>query len=146
MKVPDKWWSYPTESESGKTIIVTGHDGLDNVIESGKYIYRLDVSWKYDALPDGMPTDEDAEMMEKVTDALTEELKRDKAVVLTGIYTGDGRRDWVFYTKNLRIFSSLFNRALESLPQLPLLIEASEDAGWEEYRDMREATYVPDEE
>lgn len=146
MKVPDKWWSYPAESESGKTIIVTGHDGLDNVIESGKYIYRLDVSWKYDALPDGMPTDEDAEMMEKVTDALTEELKRDKAVVLTGIYTGDGRRDWVFYTKNLRIFSSLFNRALESLPQLPLLIEASEDAGWEEYRDMREATYVPDEE
>ncbi|MDE5877299.1 MAG: DUF695 domain-containing protein [Muribaculaceae bacterium] len=146
MKVPDKWWSYPAESESGRTIIVTGHDGLDSVIESGKYIYRLDVSWQYDALSDGMPTDEDAEMMEKVTDSLTEELKRDKAVVMTGIYTGDGRRDWVFYTKNLRIFSALFNRALESLPQLPLLIEASEDAAWEEYRDMREATYVPDEE
>lgn len=146
MKIPDKWWSYPAEGENGRTVIVTGHDGLDSVIASGKYIYRLDVSWQYDALPDGMPTDEDAEMMEKVTDALTEELKRDKAVVMTGIYTGDGRRDWVFYTKNLRIFSALFNRALESLPQLPLLIEASEDAEWEEYREMRETTYVPDEE
>ena len=146
MKIPDKWWSYPAEGENGRTVIVTGHDGLDSVIESGKYIYRLDVSWQYDALPDGMPTDEDAEMMEKVTDALIEELKRDKAVVMTGIYTGDGRRDWVFYTKNLRIFSALFNRALESLPQLPLLIEASEDAEWEEYREMRETTYVPDEE
>ncbi len=62
-----------------------------------------------------------------------------------GIYTGDGRRDWVFYTKNLKIFSLVFNKALESLPVMPLLIEAEEDAGWEEYLHLRSETYVPDE-
>lgn len=142
----EKWWSYPAEGESGKTIIVTGHDGIDKFRESGKYIYRIDVSWKYNALPDGMPEEEDAKLMEEVTDALTDALKKDKVAVMTGIYTGDGSRDWVFYTKNLKIFSIVFNKALENLPTIPFLIEAEEDSAWEEYTHMREETYVPDEE
>lgn len=142
----EKYWSYPAESESGKTIIVTGRDGIDKFRESGKYVYRIDVSWRYNALPDGMPEDADARLMEEVTDALSEAFRKDKVAVLTGIYTGDGSRDWVFYTKNLRIFSTVFNKALEELPTVPFVIEAAEDAEWEEYTDMREQTYVPDEE
>ncbi|MDE6228126.1 MAG: DUF695 domain-containing protein [Muribaculaceae bacterium] len=142
----ERYWSFPAESESGKTIIVTGRDDVDKFRDSGKYIYRIDVSWKYNALPDGMPEDEDAKLMEEVTDALTDALKKDKVAVLTGIYTGDGSRDWVFYTKNLKIFSIVFNKALEELPTIPLVIEAEEDSDWEEYTHMREETYVPDEE
>lgn len=142
----ERYWSFPAESESGKTIIVTGRDDLDKFRDSGKYIYRIDVSWKYNALPDGMPEDEDAKLMEEVTDALTYALKKDKVAVLTGIYTGDGSRDWVFYTKNLKIFSIVFNKALEELPTIPFVIEAEEDSDWEEYTHMREETYVPDEE
>ena len=64
---------------------------------------------------------------------------------MTGIYTGDGRRDWIFYTKNLKIFSVVFNKALEPLDQMPLEIEAEEDGDWSEYREMRDMTYVPPE-
>lgn len=146
MKTTDKWWSYPAESESGNTVIVTGRDRIDDFMKSGKYIYRIDVTWNYDALPGGMPEDEDAHLMEQVTDALSAAFKKDKVAVMTGIYTGDGRRDWVFYTKNLKIFSIVFNKALEELPVIPIVIEAEEDAGWEEYLHMREETYVPEEE
>ncbi|MDE6443604.1 MAG: DUF695 domain-containing protein [Muribaculaceae bacterium] len=142
----EKWWSYPCVSDNGMTIIVTGHDGMDKFRESGKYRYRIDVTWKYNALPDGMPEEEDARLMEEVTDALTEALKKDKVAVMTGIYTGDGSRDWVLYTKNLKIFSIVFNKALEQLPAIPFLIEAEEDPDWEEYTHMREETYIPDEE
>lgn len=145
MKKTDKWWSYPAEGEAGKTVIVTGRDCIDDFRESGKYIYRIDVSWAYNALPDGMPEDDDARLMEEVTDALLEAFKKDKVGVVTGIYTGDGKRDWVMYTKNLKIFSIVFNKALEELPTVPFVIEASEDKDWEEYTEMREATYVPDE-
>lgn len=145
MKHTDKWWSYPAEGESGRTVIVTGRDAIDDWRESGKYVYRIDVSWNYDSEPDGMPSDEDARRMEEATDALLEAFRKDKVAVMTGIYTGDGRRDWVFYTKNLKIFSLVFNKALEDLPTLPILIEAEEDAGWEEYLNMRSETYVPDE-
>lgn len=146
MKIPDKWWSYPAESESGNTLIVTGHDGLDEVMRNGRYKYRVDVSWDYRPKADGMPVDSDAEMMERVTDAFAATLDKDQAAVMTGIYTGDGRRDWIFYTLSLHIFQKIINRALDELPLLPLEIDASEDPDWSEYREMRESTYIPDEE
>ena len=141
----DKWWTYPAESEDGKTIIVTGRDNIDKFRQNGKYIYRINVTWKYTSLPNGMPEDDDARLMEKVTDRLLEELKKDKVAVMTGIYTGDGSRDWVFYCKNLAIFNRVFNRALEELPTIPFIIEAEEDKDWEEYNHMREETYIPEE-
>ncbi len=145
MKTTDKWWSYPAEAENGRTVIVTGRDRIDHFRDSGKYIYRINVTWDYTPLPDGMPEDDDAKLMEEVTDALLEAFRKDTVAVMTGIYTGDGRRDWVFYTKNLKIFSTVFNRALSELPTVPIVIDAEEDADWEEYTHMREETYVPDE-
>lgn len=132
--------------ESGRIIIVTGRDRIEDYKDSGKYVYRIDVCWEYNSLPDGMPEDDDATLMEEATDALIEAFKKDRVAVMTGIYTGDGKRDWVFYTKNLKIFSIVFNNALESLPTIPIVIDAEEDADWEEYTHMREETYVPDEE
>ncbi|MEE1023255.1 MAG: DUF695 domain-containing protein [Muribaculaceae bacterium] len=142
MKIPDKWWSAPAEGDNGKTVIVTGLDGVDALRGSGKYIYRLDVSWDYDPLPSGMPSDDDARLMEQATDSLIAAFKKNKAAVMTGIYTGDGRRDWIFYCLNLRVFSGVFNKALADLPQMPLKIEATEDPEWEEYLTMRENTYI----
>lgn len=145
MKTTDKWWTYPAEGESGKTILVTGRDDIDHFRETGKYVYRINVSWDYNALPDGMPEESDALLMEQVTDALLSSLKKDKVAVMTGIYTGEGRRDWIFYCKNLMIFNKIFNKALEDLPTIPFLIEAEEDKDWEEYTHMREETYIPPE-
>lgn len=71
-----------------------------------------------------MPEDNDAEAVEKATDALLDEFKRDKVAYMTGIYTGDGRRDWVFYTQNLNIFGRVLNRALA-----PLRTDASSHRG-----------------
>lgn len=139
----NRWWTFPAQAENGRTVMVTGRDGMDKIRESGKYIYRIDVKWDYNAKADGFPDDADAKLMELATDAFQKALKNDKAAYMTGIYTGDGRRDWVFYTKNLKIFSIIFNKALEELDQMPLVIEAEEDAGWEEYLQMREETYIP---
>lgn len=115
-------------------------------MNSGKYKFRIDISWEYDSLPDGMPDNTSAAILEQFTDALQTEFHKDPVAVMTGIYTGDGKRDWVFYTLNLRIFSKVFNRALEPLDIIPLQINAEEDADWEEYRHMREETYIPESE
>ena len=140
----ERWWSAPTEAENGKTIIVTGRDYMDEIIAKGKFPYRITIGWNYNALPDGMPEDADARLMEQATDALIAEFKRDKVAYLTGIYTGDGRRDWIFYTGNLNIFNRVLNRALAPLEQMPLIIEAEEDADWNEYKEMREISYIPE--
>ncbi|MDE5790506.1 MAG: DUF695 domain-containing protein [Muribaculaceae bacterium] len=142
----ERWWTAPTESESGATVLVTGRDCMDEVIAGGKYIYRVTVSWDYNRLPNGMPEDADARLMEKATDALQSAFKKDKVAYMTGIYTGDGRRDWIFYTKNLNIFNKVFNKALEELDTMPLAIEAEADPEWEEYKEMREISYIPEDE
>lgn len=145
MSYTENWWSFPAEGDSGKTVIVTGRDDIDSFRDSGKYIYRVSVGWRYNALPDGMPEEGESLLMEQATDALLAAFKKDRVAVMTGIYTGDGRRDWIFYTKNLKIFSVVFNKALEPLDQMPLEIEAEEDGDWSEYREMRDMTYVPPE-
>ena len=144
-KISEIFWTYPAETESGKTLIITGRDDVDSFRASGKYPFRLNVWWDYDPLTDGMPQRSDAELMEKATDRFLEETKKDTAAILTGIYTGDGRRDWVFYARSLHIFRNILNRALADLPLLPIAIDATEDPDWEEYLEMREATYIPPE-
>lgn len=142
----ERWWTAPTESESGATVLVTGRDYLDDIIRGGKYMYRITVSWDYHRLSNGMPEDSEAELMEKATEALQAAFKKDKVAYMTGIYTGDGRRDWVFYTKNLNIFNKVFNHALSGLDAMPLLIEAEADPEWHEYREMKEISYIPEDE
>ncbi len=144
-KPSEIFWTYPAETESGKTLIVTGRDDIESFRSSGKYPFRLNVMWDYAPKADGMPEEADAELMEKATEALLKETQKDPAALLTGIYTGDGRRDWVFYTRSLHIFRNILNRALAGLPELPLRVEATEDPDWEEYSEMREATYIPPE-
>lgn len=142
MAYTENWWSFPAEGDSGKTVIVTGRDDIDSFRDSGKYIYRVSVGWRYNALPDGMPEEGESLLMEQATDALLAAFKKDRVAVMTGIYTGDGRRDWIFYCLNLKVFSSSFNNALADLPAMPLEISATEDPEWEEYSEMRANTYI----
>lgn len=142
----ERWWTAPTEGDGGKTVLVTGRDYMDDIRNSGKYKYRITVGWDYDPLPSGMPDDDVARLMEQVTDAMMATFKKDKVAYMTGIYTGEGRRDWVFYTMSLPIFGKVLNRALEPLDTVPIVVEADEDPDWEEYEMMKEISYIPENE
>lgn len=139
------WWTAPAESETGQTILVSGRDGLDEKMASGKYGVRIEVTWKYAPTPKGMPDVSTAALMEQADDALRVALKKEKRCLLTGVYTGAGERNWVLYVKNTAIFQFMLNRAWASLPLLPVSISAENDPDWCEYKEMRESTYIPDE-
>lgn len=138
------WWTAPAEAEDGSTILVSGRDVPQKYIESDKYNDRVEITWKYAPGSDGMPDDATARLMEQADNALRAALAKEKACLLTGVYTGAGQRDWVVYTKNPRIFQSVLNRAWAELPQLPVSLYAEKDPGWREYLEMRENTYIPD--
>lgn len=135
--ISDDWWTAPSEDSEGRTVLVTGRRGLDNVIGTGRYCFRIEMTWLYDADASGMPDYRTSSLMEQVTEALQAALKRDPVAVMTGIYTGAGERNWVFYAVALKSFQSLLNAALRDIPeQLPLTFYAEEDSHWEEYREM----------
>lgn len=137
MKISDDWWTAPSEDSEGRTVLVTGRRSLDNVIASRRYVFRIEMTWVYQPDKGGMPDFDTSSKMEVVTDLLHNELRRDPVAVMTGIYTGAGERNWVFYAVSLKAFQSMLNKALEPIPeQLPLTFLAHDDPDWEEYREM----------
>ena len=143
--IPADWWTAPATSDDGRTVMVTGRRDSLHLAALGVYNYRVEVTWVYDPTPAGaMPSDDDARLMEQVTEALDTEFMRDPVAVLTGIYTGAGERNWVFYTRSLHIFQRKFNELLAPLPAMPLTFHAEDDPEWEEYREMSQAEIMPD--
>ncbi|MDE6263612.1 MAG: DUF695 domain-containing protein [Paramuribaculum sp.] len=133
-----EWWTAPAEGNDGRLVMVTGRRDVKKFRENPRFDKRVEVSWKYESGPDGMPNREDSEMMDEVQQRLTECFEKDPVAVLTGIYTGDGERNWVFYTLSTNIFGRKLNDALETLPVLPLEIYAENDPDWNEYDEMCE--------
>lgn len=142
----ERWWSAPMQGDGGNTVIVTGRDNLDKIRKKGKHPYLIRVSWAYNAKADGYPDETDAELMGRVDDALKAEFGKDKTAYMVAIYTGDGRRDWIFYASSLPVFGKVFNRSLEEIETVPVEIEAQSDPEWSEYDEMRQLTYIPPDE
>jgi len=138
------WWTAPALAENGRTILVSGRDCMDKAMMSGKYNDRVQISWRYEGGADGLPGPATAELMEQADEALRRSLRSEKGCLLTGVYTGDGQRDWVLYVKSTGIFNSMLNRAWADLPLLPVSLSAEKDPEWLEYREMKESTYIPD--
>lgn len=137
----DSWWTAPAESDDGRLIMVTGRRDVEKFRSNPRYSIRIEVTWNYgdSSSPSGMPDRETSELMEQAQEALQAVLKKDPIAILTGIFTGDGRRDWVFYATSTHIFGRKLNEALAPLPQLPLEVYCENDPSWSAYDEMCEA-------
>ncbi len=136
------WWTSPTESESGRLVMVSGRKDVEKFRSSGKYKIRVEITWKYPGNAAGMPDEPTATVMEAVQEALEKAFKKDPVAVLTGVYTGDDERNWVFYTLSVNIFGKKINEALAPFDLLPISIYTENDPEWGEYDEMREASEI----
>lgn len=136
------WATTPAESDDGKTVIVTGRRDVGSFRNNPRYSIRVNIGWPYSGDATGMPQGETSTLMEEVTERLADAFDRDPVAVMTGIYTGDNRRDLVFYTISTHILGRKLNEALADLPQLPLEISCENDPDWLEYDEM--SSMLPD--
>ncbi len=137
LKISKEWWTAPAEGENGELILVTGRRDIENVIETGLFNDRAEVTWKYEPDKNGMPDYKTSSLMEEVQDALEDAFDKDPVAVLTGVYTGVGERNWIFYTRSVNIFGKKLNEALAPFDLLPISIYVEKDAEWNEYREMQ---------
>ncbi len=136
------WWTAPTESDNGNLIMVTGRRDIENFKNNPKFNIRIEVTWKYNSDKSGMPDFETSTLMEAVQTSIENTFKKDPIAVLTGIYTGDGERNWIFYTLSTNIFGKKFNEALQPFELLPITIYAENDPDWNEYQEMKLLTEI----
>ncbi|MCM1448825.1 MAG: DUF695 domain-containing protein [Clostridiales bacterium] len=136
------WWTSPTESDSGQLIMVTGRRDVQAFRNNPKFSIRVEVTWPYQSDATGMPDTLTSTLMESVQDALQQTFVKDPVAVLTGIYTGDGERNWIFYTLSTNIFGRKLNEALAPFDLLPISIYTENDPDWEEYDEMKAASEI----
>jgi hypothetical protein len=123
--------------------MVTGRRDIAKFRDNPRFSIRVEITWVYDeSTSAGMPDLATSELMEQATDNLSKIFAADPVAVLTGIYTGAGERNWVFYTLSTHIFQRKLNEALAELPLLPLQISAENDPDWEEYTEMRSLSEI----
>ncbi len=136
----DNLTTVPTVDEAGNTIIVTANLDVAKFRSKDKYNIRVEVTLPYTAAGElGFPDDATSELLEKITESFDAQLKGKTTAVLTGIYTGGGERNWVFYTFSTQTFNGFLNRSLADFPLLPLKIYAENDPEWAEYDEMLQA-------
>lgn len=135
----DSWWTAPAESEDGHLIMVTGNKDVAKFRSNPRFCIRIEVSWNYMGDASGMPDTATSELMEQVQEALQTEFRKDPVAILTGIFTGDGKRECVFYSVSTHIFGKKLNQALEPFPLLPITVYCENDPGWEGYDEMTQA-------
>jgi len=139
MQLTNSWFTALSENEDGSVTFISGRSGIEEFIKSGKMKQRMEVTWKYKGDDKGLPCDDDeAMLMEQVEDTLRTALEKDKLAILTGIYTGQNKREWIFITRNLNAFGERLNNALAEFPQLPIEIYAEDDPENEEYKSLLE--------
>lgn len=137
MQLTDKWFTAIAENEDGSFTFISGRSGIDDFINSGKLKERVEVTWYYEQDDKGAPgNDKEAQIMEAVQDRLQAAMEKDKLAILTGVYTGQGKREFVFITRNTAAFGNRLNEALAGLPQLPIEIYAEQDPENEEYKSL----------
>ena len=138
MKLSDKWFTALSENEKGDLITIYGREELEEFVTSGKFKERVEVTWKYTPDTKGLPSDNEAELMENVEIALRKVMEKDKLAILSSVYTGGGERIWVFYTRTSRVFGEKLNDALKDFELLPISLYVEIGPEWEEYKDMYE--------
>lgn len=136
------WWTSPLEDDENHTIIVTGRGDVQKFRSNPRFTIRIEVTIPYTPSPDGLPSKDDACMLDEILENFKTILKKDPVAVLTGIYTGANERNMVFYTLSTHIFNKKLNEALAPFLLLPLRITAENDPDWAEYDEMRELSYI----
>lgn len=137
MVLTDNWFTALSENEDGSYTFISGRSGIDAFIASGKLKERLEVTWEYKPDDKGLPADDhEAELMEEVEEKLRHAMEKDKLAILTGIYTGQGSRQWVYICRNTKAFGERLNDTLQGYPQLPIHIYAEQDPENREYKEL----------
>lgn len=138
------WWTAPAVAENNARIMVSGRKDVAQWRDNPRFGIRVEITWRYTPDAEGFPDVNTADMMEQAENALEEAFRKDPVAVLTGVFTGDGERNWIFYTLSTNIFGRKLNEALASLPTLPLEIMCENDPQWAAYDEMAEAEIAMD--
>lgn len=102
-----------------------------------KFPVLMEVVWRYKALPNGMPTEEELALGKRLYDAL-DGIFADRGMhVMTR--TGDGGRSMYFHVDNAERHGDALKAFFDSLPPMSVQVQARDEPDWETVREVHGA-------
>ncbi|MBI1851998.1 MAG: SgcJ/EcaC family oxidoreductase [Planctomycetes bacterium] len=132
----DRWSMGEADATAGKFMVRWRTPVLAAGDVAG-YDQRLSVLWPY--APQGagsLPTSDEGSAMAKFEDRLCAALEGDASAVLTAVVTGDGARQWVFYTGDVDECRKRLAPLLHPDEKHSIELTTESDPGWSFLREQ----------
>jgi Family of unknown function (DUF695) len=131
-------WATATSKQegTGRAIVFRYAKEFRKGFQMGALPERIIVVWKYKSEA-GMPSVEERKSMDRMEDLIAPLVDTAGMSVLSLVSTGEGIREWIFYTKSEQYFFEELNSALATQPRFPIEIHAASDPTWETYKKFK---------
>jgi hypothetical protein len=122
-----------TGEENGKPLIFRSIKSVPEGSKESDYPYLINVYWPYKAENEGgMPNADSNDAQIEFEDAL-ERLDIAGISHLMLVVTGNGRKEWFWYVKDIDDWMNQFNASLAGKPVYPIQIENRHQPDWSQY-------------
>jgi hypothetical protein len=131
--VADDQWCVAQGEKNGKPLLIRYRSKRPQGIEAAAFPFLLSATWSYQPNKFGLPSAEEMELMDKFEDALASSLEESQTAHLMVILTGDGERDWLWYTCGEDDAMRQVNQALKGHKRYPVQFSVQKDRAWKAY-------------
>lgn len=125
-----------TRPSDGHRIIYRYRSEFGPSFKRSLYPDRVVIAWSYKSVQ-GMPSKPEHKSMDQLEDLLAPYVEQASLSTLVLVSTGEGLREWVYYTKSQKEFMAKVNEALRGLPRFPIEIDLWKDPEWTRYEEFR---------
>jgi Family of unknown function (DUF695) len=128
----EEQWSVAQAVNNGKPVLIRFRIQRPTGIEPAAFPFLLSATWSYQSDETGFPGQEELALMGKFEDALAV-LEASNTAHLMVVLTGNGDRDWLWYTRGEAEAMRQVNRALKGQPRYPVQFSVQPDPSWSAY-------------
>lgn len=121
--------------EDGKPLVFRSLQNVPSGLRASEMPHLVSITWRYEHDGSGMPDAETNEQQIEFEDALAS-LDTNETSRLMLVVTGNGRKEWHWYVRDIGRWMESLNRLLSGHPVFPLEISDSYQPDWKLYRNF----------
>lgn len=123
-------WSIAEGEHNGKPLYFRFRTELQDRPEVSAFPRLIRVVWKYAGDNDGLPKPDAGAQIQAFESRLVEAVQPAEIAVLAAAITNSGKREWMFYAKEVAAFESSLNDIQQDNEPFPIDVTFERDPKW----------------
>ncbi len=133
---PGGLWFIVRGSSASHPLILRMRQEIPVGIHPQEYPFQVTIHWGYeDPSNNGLPPASELERMNELEDKLEVVESRENGFMVLS-FTGDQRKEWIWYARDKARFMQMLNQALAGSKPFPIKINLADDPEWSAYFDL----------